>query len=79
MAAEYDERYQGNGDTDTAEGGHAQAEYAAPAAAVAPAAGGSPPADSKPAGFADHADGRSSQPQVRARAPQRPPPQSDAL
>ncbi|KAG0530728.1 hypothetical protein BDA96_05G211700 [Sorghum bicolor] len=63
MAAEYDERYQGNGDTATAEGGHAQAEYAAPATAVAPAAGGSPPADSKPAGFADHADGRSSQPQ----------------
>ncbi|XP_066337666.1 splicing factor U2af large subunit A-like isoform X2 [Miscanthus floridulus] len=61
--AEYDERYQGNGDTATAaaEGGYAQAEYAAPAAA--PAAGGSPPADSKPAGFSDHADGRSSQPQ----------------
>ncbi|CAD6256497.1 unnamed protein product [Miscanthus lutarioriparius] len=28
-----------------------------------PTAGGSPPADSKPAGFSDHADGRSSQPQ----------------
>jgi len=36
---------------------------------AAPATGGSPPADSKPAGFSDHADGRSSQPQVRARAP----------
>jgi splicing factor U2AF subunit len=63
--AEYDERYQGNGDTATATaegGGYAQAEYAA--AAAAPAAGGSPPA-----GFSDHADGRSSQPQVRSRAP----------
>jgi splicing factor U2AF subunit len=57
--AEYDERYQGNGDTATAEGGYAQAEYPAVAAA-----GGSPPA-----GVSDHADGRSSQAQVRTRAP----------
>ncbi|PWZ38772.1 hypothetical protein Zm00014a_017796 [Zea mays] len=53
--AEYGERYQGNGDPATPEGGYAQTEYAA--------AGGSPPADSKPSVFSDHADGRSSQPQ----------------
>jgi splicing factor U2AF 65 kDa subunit len=63
--SEYDERYQGNGDMPAAEGGYPQAEYAA---AAAPAAGGSPPADSKPSGFSDHADGRSSQHQVRTRA-----------
>ncbi|PWZ26824.1 Splicing factor U2af large subunit B [Zea mays] len=56
--SEYDERYQGNADMPAAEGGYPQAEYAA---AAAPAAGGSPPADSKPSGFSDHADGRSSQ------------------
>ncbi|XP_020403102.1 splicing factor U2af large subunit A-like isoform X1 [Zea mays] len=53
--AEYGERYQGNGDPATPEGGYAQTEYAA--------AGGSPPADRKPSVFSDHADGRSSQPQ----------------
>lgn len=67
--AEIDERYQGNGDTAMAEGGHAQAEYPAAAAAAEPPAGGSPPADSKPSGASDHADGRSAQPQVRKRAP----------
>jgi splicing factor U2AF 65 kDa subunit len=56
--AEYGERYQGNGDQATAEGGYAQTEYAA-------GAGGSPPSDSNPSVFSDHADGRSSQPQVR--------------
>ncbi|PWZ38778.1 Splicing factor U2af large subunit B [Zea mays] len=54
--AEYGERYQGNGDQATAEGGYAQTEYAA-------GAGGSPPSDSNPSVFSDHADGRSSQPQ----------------
>jgi splicing factor U2AF 65 kDa subunit len=54
--AEYDERYEGNGD-------HAAAAAAAADYGAAPA-GGSPPAGAKPSGFSDHADGRSAPPQV---------------
>ena len=65
--AEHDARYEGNGGPAPGDAGaHAQAEHAAAAAA---AGGGSPPAAGpKPTGFSDHADGRASQPQVRARA-----------
>jgi splicing factor U2AF subunit len=66
--AEFDERYEGNGGPAAAAdaaGAYAQPEYAA----APPAAGGSPPAGANnPTGFSDHADGRSSQTQVRARA-----------
>ena len=62
--AEHDARYEGNGGPAPGDAGaHAQAEHAAAAAG-----GGSPPAAGpKPTGFSDHADGRASQPQVRAR------------
>jgi splicing factor U2AF subunit len=67
--AEFDERYEGNGGPAAAAdaaGAYAQPEYAT---APSPAAGGSPPAGANnPTGFSDHADGRSSQTQVRARA-----------
>ncbi|KAJ1276533.1 hypothetical protein BS78_05G221100 [Paspalum vaginatum] len=71
--ADYDERYEGNGDAPAPAPGFDRPEYgdaaAAPGfdrpeygAAAAPAPGGSPPpAGDKPTGFSDHADGRSSQ------------------